>query len=278
MNILQIVKNPKEIAKLRKDDIKELLHKILKLVDGKRLLKINSDKVLIIGDLHGDFEALLDYYKIFQNGKYERMIFLGDYVDRGERQIETINFLLVLKLIYKDKVILLKGNHETQEVNFRYGFYEALNDEFLYKNYNKLFELFPLALILDHLLLVHGGISSKIEDIYILNSEAYNKIAQEQEFEELIWNDPDWTNTIKGFRINSRGSYDFGKDVFNKFMEKNKLKLLIRSHQVTEKIALQGYDKCFDGKLISIFSCSKYGFYRVNRKICEISNGIVKII
>lgn len=67
------------------------------------------DKIHVIGDIHGCNSVLQDYLKIGIK-EYDAYIFLGDYLDRGIENAETLKFLLS---IYKrPNVVFLEGNHE----------------------------------------------------------------------------------------------------------------------------------------------------------------------
>ena len=77
----------------------------------------------IFGDTHGQYGDLLRLFEaygapsatgdIFATG----YLFIGDYVDRGHHQLETICLLLALKLAHPAEVHLLRGNHEIRSVN-----------------------------------------------------------------------------------------------------------------------------------------------------------------
>jgi serine/threonine-protein phosphatase PP1 catalytic subunit len=80
--------------------------------------------VKICGDVHGQFFDLL---RLFEFGGFppeSNYLFLGDYVDRGKHSLETIILLLCFKLKYPENFFLLRGNHETGQINRIYGFYE----------------------------------------------------------------------------------------------------------------------------------------------------------
>ena len=103
-----------------------------------------SKRILIIPDVHGRtfWKTALD------TGKYEKVIFLGDYVDPyvydgidNLMAISNFKDILSLKMIYQDKVILLLGNHDLCYLSDQYrGIAE--NDRYDYENEEELQNLF----------------------------------------------------------------------------------------------------------------------------------------
>ena len=46
--------------------------------------------------------------------KMTNYLFMGDYVDRGFNSVETFLYVLILKIMHKDRITLLRGNHENK--------------------------------------------------------------------------------------------------------------------------------------------------------------------
>lgn len=265
-NSKQILDNPNAISNLKKEEIIELISRCKELLKGEpNLIKFDqTDKLLFIGDIHGNFESLIDIQKIISKNNYnayQKIIFLGDFVDRGPRQIDSINYVLLLKSLYPKKIILLRGNHETTSMNEYYGFYNVVNNEFggdFFKYYLEFYKTIPLSLYTNTgIFAVHGGIPDNLNDINEinkLNRFVFDVIDNDTSLMQLLWNDP--TNEVKEFSSSFRGPGIklFGKGAFQRFVSNNTIKLFIRAHEAF----LEGYKFYFNNKLLSIFSAANY--------------------
>jgi serine/threonine protein phosphatase 1 len=70
-------------------------------------------RTFAIGDLHGDLDALeLLLGDLPALGAEDSLVFLGDYLDRGPRIRETIEFVRDLPRRTRARVVALCGNHE----------------------------------------------------------------------------------------------------------------------------------------------------------------------
>lgn len=69
--------------------------------------------LFVIPDIHGEINSLqLILNRITPLRKKDKIIFLGDYIDRNINSSKVLDLLISLKDEYKDQIILLMGNHE----------------------------------------------------------------------------------------------------------------------------------------------------------------------
>lgn len=67
-------------------------------------------RILVVGDVHGCFDKLTSLLEKVCLTDDDLVIFLGDYVDRGDNVAETLKW--VLEQSKKKNFIFLRGNHE----------------------------------------------------------------------------------------------------------------------------------------------------------------------
>jgi len=185
-------------------------------------------------------------------------LFNGDFVDRGSFGVEVILSFLLLKVACPKGIHLLRGNHETKNMNKIYGF----EGEVRYKYDDKIFDLFlevfchlPLAAVIGSKVFVtHGGLPTEGE-ITLEDVEKIKRGIEPPEtglMSDLLWSDP---QPFPGRSPSKRGvGYSFGPDITDAFLQRNQLSLLIRSHEVKE----EGYLVEHAGKTITVFSAPNY--------------------
>ncbi|XP_014749679.1 PREDICTED: serine/threonine-protein phosphatase 5 [Sturnus vulgaris] len=236
--------------------VKEVLAKLPTLVETT--LK-ETEKVTVCGDTHGQFYDLLNIFEL--NGlpsEANPYIFNGDFVDRGSFSVEVILTLFGFKLLYPDHFHLLRGNHETDNMNQIYGFEGEVKAKYtaqMFALFSEVFEWLPLAQCINgKVLIMHGGLFSEdgvtLDDIRKI--ERNRQPPDSGPMCDLLWSDPQPQN---GRSVSKRGvSCQFGPDVTKRFLERNRLELIIRSHEVKP----EGYEVAHDGRCVTVFSAPNY--------------------
>ena len=232
-------------------------------------------KFVFVGDTHGDFDAskkVIDTY--LEEGN--KIVFLGDYVDRGPQSKQNIDFLLDTQKINPEKVYLLKGNHEAydtmpfQPADFWYG----LGSDDVQK-YIKIFHQFPLAICVGDIIALHGALPniSELEEINDIKN-----LEKDPNWKAIVWGDFNPEN-INGEDYSAGRPY-FGQTYFEKIMSQIGKKVLIRSHQPNTP------EHIFENKCLTIFTSCAYGRERTiaiadfdkNEKIETIDDLVIKKI
>ncbi|MEM1541799.1 MAG: metallophosphoesterase family protein [Ignisphaera sp.] len=233
------------------------------MMDKKMVIVSNNiDKAVFFGDIHGDLHTLYLLIKetrlleLLRNGWYA--VFLGDYIDRGENQLEVLALISLLKNEYPSRVITLRGNHEPVPhlVPYPHDYIHYLVHRFgkadgleLYELSRELFNYMPLALyIYGKLFAVHGGPPikrvQKFEDPHeILSIE--NDI---EAIEDMLWSDP-IENDIEYVDSYRGAGKLWGIPITKQTLRKLNIKLIVRGHE-----PVNGYRFSHDGKVLTLFS------------------------
>ena len=77
---------------------------------------------------------------------------MGDYVDRGYYSIETVTLLVCLKVRYRDRITILRGNHESRSMTEYFTFREEVLDKYDNEVYDQVlwtFDTMPLIAVVN---------------------------------------------------------------------------------------------------------------------------------
>jgi len=143
-----------------------------------------SNRHFAIGDIHGCFNSLKELIENkIQLQKNDKLILLGDYIDRGPNSKEVVDYIIELQDRGYDIMTLL-GNHESMLVDAYYnesaiskwiqnGGSETLKSfeinslKNLESKYLDFFNNLKLYFELDEYLFVHAGFNDELENPFV---------------------------------------------------------------------------------------------------------------
>lgn len=239
-------------------EVKSLCEKAREVLSQESNVQGVVCPVTVCGDVHGQYYDLLELFRIGGQIPNTNYIFMGDYVDRGNHSVRTVTLLMTLKVRYKERITLTRGNHESRQITQVYGFYDEClrlyGNPNVWKMFTDLFDYLPLtALVEKQIFCLHGGLSPSIDSLHhIMDQDRVQEVPHEGPMCDLLWSDPD---DRCGWGISPRGAgYTFGQDVSENFNHSNGLTLVGRAHQ----LVMDGYNWCHEKNVVTIFSAPNY--------------------
>jgi hypothetical protein len=219
------------------------------------LVEISDDDIVFVGDLHGDFDTAKAIARRFMDAGH--LVFLGDYIDREPMKwgsIFTMTYLFFLKIGYPEKVVLLKGNHESNYAIpcYPYEFENELRQRFsssvLHGRFVEVFSEMPMMMRTPTVFASHGGIIKRATMETLRTIQKNDRGA----LEALVWSDPTTSPTFRG------AGDPFDEEELLDFLQRIHAHVFLRAHDYT-KLGMSIFrDQC-----VTILSCRQY---------CEMGN------
>lgn len=267
---------PPDMIEETLNNVNEVLKSELRDIRNGIYVNVYEGDVTVVGDTHADFNCtslIIKYFlKKLKINPDEKIIFLGDYVDRGNENVKNFIAICSLKAKFPDNVYMLKGNHENISLNEKYGLFNEFDQLYsvcggssqLSHKFASVYVNLPIFAILDNKIFCsHGGIPYPSDDFNYYQSKEY--------YSDVLWSDP-WcppyltdSNTKTELIFDNRGfAFNYSRNIgriFNKFALKSflmnqNLESFVRSHQAFNLEQSQDINQEYDGKLFCVYSTS----------------------
>ena len=251
---------PRAKADLPVDDVIGLLgaarEASLKLPNVAYIPAAAGSETVVCGDVHGQGKDFLSIFERFGEPSAERpFLFNGDLVDRGPHSNEIALYLASLLIERPGALWVNRGNHETPDMYFRYGFAHEIIGKYGKDDADRVelafrgwFNALPVAHVADNrVIIVHGGVPKK-RDATVENINALSRDSPRPPpmLEQMLWSDPIPDGAGRGAAYTAADTATFLKATNCEFM--------LRSHEVKDA----GYELHHGGKCATVFSAPKY--------------------
>lgn len=178
-------------------------------------------KILVLGDIHGR----LIWKDIIERENPDLTIFLGDYVSThelisAEQQLSNLEDILNYTEENKDKVILLRGNHDIQHLDYYWAQcsgYNPIVTKGMLEMKDRFLKLSQWLYIYNNIVFSHAGVSQvwmdannikSIEDINKLEPSEIFGFTPDSMFDcygDSVTQPPTWIRPTSLYRCNVKG-------------------------------------------------------------------------
>lgn len=142
-------------------------------------------KIYALSDIHGCYDAMMYSLSAIHLEPSDLLIFLGDYVDGGDKSFRVLNEIMNLEKQYPNQVITLLGNHDEWFCNWLF-FYEKNEDFYAinmgFETISSFFETSEFETI------IHGSqnFANVSQNLMNLNDILHQKMMELEEVKELF--------------------------------------------------------------------------------------------
>ncbi|CAJ0573489.1 unnamed protein product, partial [Mesorhabditis spiculigera] len=243
------------------DDIRSLCGNLFRVVKAENSVVRPNGKSIIVGDIHGNFN---DLWRIIHawlsdatgGGPGQNIIFLGNFINGGARQIECCMLILAYKMLYPNQVFIIRGNHE--ELAFCQSLLACMKqrgyEEKVRVGLGEFFACLPAVAWIDgRILCTHGMITPDVtkELLHV----GWNPVGDglREICRNIRWSKP--STAIDFYEINTARDAGFlcGPRAINEALERLG-EFIISGHEY----ASNGVQRFLDLRLVTVFSSSFY--------------------
>jgi len=243
---------------LSEAEVRVLCAKAREILVEEANVQVVEAPITIAGDIHGQFNDLLELLRVGGPAPDTRYMFMGDFVDRGFYSVETFLLLLTMKVRWPDRVTLIRGNHESRQITQVYGFYDECLRKYgtanVWRYCTEVFDFLSLGALIDgQVFCVHGGLSPSITTLDQIRAiDRKQEVPHDGAMCDLMWSDPE---DVDGWALSPRGAgYLFGPSIVQQFNHVNGLELIARAHQ----LVMEGFKLMFNSTVVTVWSAPNY--------------------
>lgn len=274
-------------------------------------IRSNDNGLMIVSDIHGSLDSvkpiLINFLDKLSAGQIDKLVFLGDYTDRGAHNTEVITLVCTLKMLFPENVYLLRGNHEDVQYQLLTSSRPTLFDDYIQKYVradfdirteqatyeecsefcdviNDLYTKMPALATIScegagwRGLCVHAGIPrplfcdiSMIGDTRNVNLRTCNSL-EKAVLEDALWNELDTNIADDDFHFNEArgGGHKYGHATLLKFLRNNGLSFLVNGHIHRTSLCMIG-NVMKHAEILSSrgFPISDFGTEAIARSACN---------
>lgn len=142
-------------------------------------------KIYTMSDIHGCYDAMMRSLNSIDLEPNDLLIFIGDYVDVGDKSFQVLNKIMTLEKEYSDQVIVLLGNHDEWFCNWLFYKKDAMDsyiEDVGFKTVSSFFDESEL----DAMIRETQNFATVKDRLRGMDDLLHKKIMESERFEELL--------------------------------------------------------------------------------------------